>query len=59
MQHITDLYQWQLETISKYNNVEFKVCFTGQEQQGYKVVDGLDAHFEYANGSFGIETYKL
>jgi len=50
LQHITDLYQWQLDTIKKFGKVEIKVNFTGEEQEGFKVIDAVNAVINHANG---------
>lgn len=52
-------YQWQAGLIKKYSNVEFKMLFTGEEQEGYKVVDGIEASFVLANGAIQFEHYNL
>jgi hypothetical protein len=52
-------YQWQMRLLEKYINVEFKMLFTGQEQEGYKVVDGIEASFTLANGTMQFEHYNL
>jgi hypothetical protein len=59
LQHITDLLQWQLDIIKKYSNVKIKVCRTGEEQEGYEVINGVDAIITHANGKTKIESYKF
>ena len=59
MLHISKLYQWQKDMLAKHSNVIFKVSLTGEEQEGYKVINALNAHIIHANGKSKIESYKL
>ena len=53
----TDLYQWQLNAIKKNANIEIKVNFTGEELEGFKVIDAVHAVTKHANGQVQIEKY--
>jgi len=52
-------HQWQAGLIKKHANVKFKMLFTGENQIGYKVVDGIEASFVLENGVMQFEHYNL
>ena len=59
MDHIPKTYLWQTDLIKKYKDVKFSMMFTGEEQQGYKVVDRIEASFMLPDGTMQFEYYNL